>query len=139
VRHRCHGYHTLLSRETTVTPWGIHFGDYDRKTVEQEREDILAGGGYRLLNTKIITTNDRQADIDARVARLNTRVVVPLPEQLAALRAFAARNGRTWKRKLLDAWMTGRVDLEGPDAGHLRRIRNDFGPTWLASFRLPTA
>ena len=52
------------------------------------------------------------------------------PEQDQALRAFAAEHGRTWKQELRDAWM------RGSDTGALRQIRNTFGPSWLATFKL---
>jgi hypothetical protein len=53
------------------------------------------------------------------------------PEQLAALRAYAAEHGRTWKSQLNDDWMNGRA------SGPLQQIRNQFGPSWLLRFRLP--
>lgn len=52
-------------------------------------------------------------------------------DQLEALRSYAKQNGRTWKSKLWDDWMTGRAN------GELQQIRNTFGPTWLTRFRLP--
>ena len=51
-------------------------------------------------------------------------------EQLAALSAYAAENGRTWKSKLNHAWMNGQTD------SMLQQIRNQFGPSWLVRFRL---
>jgi hypothetical protein len=63
----------------------------------------------------------------------------PTEEQIEALKKFANANGRTWKSKLRQAWMSGiycdyratdRVDL-------LLQIRNSFGPTWLDRFTLP--
>ena len=56
--------------------------------------------------------------------------------QIAALQAYAGRNGRCWKSKLNHAWMTGRDEWE-PESARLRSIRNQFGPTWLFNFRLP--
>jgi hypothetical protein len=62
----------------------------------------------------------------------------PTPEQLTALRAFARFYGRTWKSRLRQCWMT--VDYrELPssiDYGHLQRLRNTLGPSWLVRFRL---
>jgi len=49
----------------------------------------------------------------------------PTAEQLAALAEYRAANGRTWKSKLIDDWMTGRC------YGELQAIRNTFGPRWL--------
>ena len=60
----------------------------------------------------------------------------PTPEQLAALEAFAARHGRTWKDKLATMWWTGR-DTNEPDGHLLRQVRNRLGPSWLVKFRLP--
>lgn len=57
------------------------------------------------------------------------------PDQLAALRAFATDNGRSWKRVLNDAWMTGNWSQDhGDNAGLLQQIRNTFGPSWLVRF-----
>jgi hypothetical protein len=56
----------------------------------------------------------------------------PSPDQLAAVAAYAARHGRTWRAALMDAWLTGR-DAQEP-AGHLlRQVRNTCGPAWLAT------
>lgn len=63
-------YHSLLVRDNAASPWGIHFGDYDREVVDAERDDIT-DGDYRRSNTKIITTDDAQAAIDAAVSALN--------------------------------------------------------------------
>jgi hypothetical protein len=58
-------YHTLVEKEGDQ--WCIAFGDYDRRTVEQEMhsQDIGFVG-------RIITTNDDQASIDAAVSALNS-------------------------------------------------------------------
>lgn len=63
-------YFSLLERLSSVSPWGVAFGDYSRDVVESEREDKLDHGvkGYCL---KIISTDGTQAAIDARVAKLN--------------------------------------------------------------------
>ena len=47
------------------------------------------------------------------------------PEQRAALVAFKAEHGRTWKATLHAGWL--RAAYPGP----LQQIRNDFGPSWL--------
>jgi hypothetical protein len=57
-------------------------------------------------------------------------------ECLSALQRFAARHGRKWKSKLLLLWETG-ADSRDVDGPLLRRVRNEFGPTWLGRFRLP--
>jgi hypothetical protein len=62
-------YYTLLTREDG-SMWTIHFGDYDREVVEQERQDMLEG--YHSPKTlRIITTGHLQRDINAAVDRLN--------------------------------------------------------------------
>jgi len=62
-------------------------------------------------------------------------------DQLKALRTFAKANGRSWKFKLNDAWMTGRYqDYNGTDDyGSLQQIRNRFGPAWLVKFSFDRA
>lgn len=59
-------------------------------------------------------------------------------EQMRALVAFAERNGRSWKSKLIALWMNGR-DYYEPQGVALHQVRNNFGPTWLMDkFRIPT-
>ena len=53
----------------------------------------------------------------------------PTTEQLEALEAYAAKNGRTWKQALMNDWMHGRT--QGP----LQQVRNTFGPSWLKRFQ----
>lgn len=63
-------------------------------------------------------------------------------DETAALLAFAARYGRFWKAKLTAVyWYNARLfsDASG-DQTHgyaLHRLRNDLGPVWLASYKLP--
>lgn len=65
-------YHTLLIRENAAAPWAIHFGDFDRETVEQEAADMRDGHeAVARKNQKVISTGAAQADIDAAVAKLN--------------------------------------------------------------------
>lgn len=59
------------------------------------------------------------------------RTFEPNDEQLAALSAYAALHGRNWKARLSDAWM--RAAVSGP----LQQLRNQGGPSWLASFEFP--
>lgn len=61
----------------------------------------------------------------------------PSLEQVAALQAYAATHGRTWKQSLLDAWMNG-ADAREPKGYLLRQLRNRFGPSWLVNYQLPT-
>ncbi|CAN7626554.1 hypothetical protein [Neorhizobium sp. LjRoot104] len=58
----------------------------------------------------------------------------PLTEQEeAALREYAARHGRSWKRILNHVWMGEAPD----DAGQiLPKLRNTHGPGWLDRYRL---
>lgn len=53
------------------------------------------------------------------------------PEQLEALTAYAAEHGRTWKDSLRTDWYYARRP------GALQQIRNEFGPTWLMTFKFP--
>ena len=57
----------------------------------------------------------------------------PSPEQLQALIAYAAANGRGWKTKLQADWAKCR------GSAALIQLRNQCGPKWLTSFRLPKA
>lgn len=57
------------------------------------------------------------------------------PQQLEALQRFAERHGRTWKCRLVGAWMNG-TDDRLPDGGLLRQVRNQLGVQWLRGFRL---
>ena len=67
-------YHTLLTRETKFDHWAVEFGAYDRDDVEAER-DAYNDEHAVPMKTKIITTSDRQADIDQRVAAVNQLTV----------------------------------------------------------------
>lgn len=55
------------------------------------------------------------------------------PSELAALRAYARKHGRTWKAALRDDWMYATAPAE------LQGLRNRLGPGWLATYRLPAA
>ena len=56
-------------------------------------------------------------------------------EQKAALRAYALRNGRFWKRRLWAAWIDG-ADAKEPEGAVLRQIRNTHGPSLLTRIGL---
>lgn len=63
-----------------------------------------------------------------------------LPDELESLRAFAAENGRSWRNELSEKyWYNARVwrDKAGKEHPVLHRLRNEFGPTWLAGFKFP--
>lgn len=63
------------------------------------------------------------------------------PDELTALQAFAAEHGRRWKSVLTDVyWYNARIWRAGPNDCYgyiLHGIRNEFGPSWLDSFKLP--
>lgn len=57
------------------------------------------------------------------------------PNELEALQEFAAAHGRGWKELLLcKYWYNARV---WNGRNELHNIRNEFGPRWLANFKLP--
>lgn len=64
-------YHTLLLNSgTTGEPlWGVEFGDYDRQCVQDELEEYRRD--YPAKALRIIATGDKQADIEAALAKLN--------------------------------------------------------------------
>jgi hypothetical protein len=60
-------YYTLLER-LPGEEWCIHFGDYDRATVEQEKADSIGHHAYQKgTKFKIIKTIDQQSSIDCAV------------------------------------------------------------------------
>ena len=58
-------------------------------------------------------------------------------DELRALLDFRRRNGRRWKRKLLDLYLFGKDDSE-PNGAALRNIRNRQGPSRVRSLTKPT-
>lgn len=60
-------YHTLISKRHGL--WVIEFGDYDKQTVVDEMCDHR--DHEPKLPMRIITTGDRQVDIDTAVKALN--------------------------------------------------------------------
>lgn len=67
-------YFLLVARADKLSPWGIEFGDYDRETVDAEREDYRdhdwAAGNLRVLRV----ADDGQHTCNDAVAGLNERV-----------------------------------------------------------------
>jgi hypothetical protein len=69
----------------------------------------------------------------------------PNIDQLAAIIRFADAHGRNWKSKLSDCWLIGYypamaiIDCDNGDDALLQQVRNQFGPSWLKSFRLTDA
>ena len=51
--------------------------------------------------------------------------------QRAAIVAFAAEHGRTWKTQLLEGW------AKATQTGPLQQSRNEFGPAWLEKLTFP--
>lgn len=74
-----------------------------------------------------------------------TKTTQPNAEQIAALKAFADHHGRRWKSILSDVfWYNARLwtGAKGDDqriGSVLHGIRNQFGPSWLQSFKFPPA
>lgn len=66
----------------------------------------------------------------SRTARCNRYLS---PAEHAALQAYAAIYGRTWKQSLRDAWMSA------SEPGILQQLRNAsyFGPAGLSAYQLP--
>lgn len=64
-------YYTLLVRDDKTSPWAIHFGDYDRECVNDERDGIVDSDEYKKSNTRIFGSADDQPAINAAVAALN--------------------------------------------------------------------
>ncbi len=62
---------------------------------------------------------------------MSARLRALTDEEVAALRAYKAREGRSWKTALWAAWMNAQP------AGLLLDLRGSHGPTWLASYRMP--
>lgn len=62
-------YYSLLGIPAGGDRYEIIFGDYDRETVEDERDDVKAGGDYARL--RIIASEDGQAGIDRAVTLLS--------------------------------------------------------------------
>lgn len=60
----------------------------------------------------------------------------PNAAQLTALNDFAKRNGRFWKQKLQALWLSGNYRSIA-DSHLLHQIRNQFGPEFLISYRVP--
>lgn len=62
----------------------------------------------------------------------------PTEEQLAALRSYAAWEGKDWKAKLRRDWTRAGSEWPGEWA-LLQQLRNRFGPKWLARFELTSS
>lgn len=59
------------------------------------------------------------------------------PEQILALKQFAARHGHRWKYKLRGMWMTAHYTPAEKSTSHLlQQIRNTLGPVGLDSIKI---
>lgn len=67
-------YFTLLTRQSATEAWSIHFGDYDREVVADEQADVKDSD--ETIKTKIISSKDDQASINAAFAKANASVGV---------------------------------------------------------------
>lgn len=74
-------------------------------------------------------TDDKGDALDT-ADRMLADLTGPTADQLAAVAAFAARHGRTWRADLATAWGTG-TDAAEPGGHLLRQVRNQHGPVWL--------
>jgi hypothetical protein len=86
-------YYTLVGQYDDnldePSQWGIIFGDYDREVVEQEKEDNKnLNSDFGAKKFKIITTSDKQADIEFAVKRLNANKLVSANEELLLSESF---------------------------------------------------
>jgi hypothetical protein len=52
--------------------WSPEFGDYDREVVEGEYDDYRSRD-FKARDLKIIATGEKQADINAGIAKLNNK------------------------------------------------------------------
>lgn len=67
-------YYILVVWNLQEKKWEMEFGDYDKKTVIQERRDFHDSGSnhdVKQKNTKVVEVDgDKQADIDAKLKEL---------------------------------------------------------------------
>lgn len=64
---------------------------------------------------------------------LTTKKDTPTQEQLAAVFAFAQKEGRTWKSALTNCWLKASYPRHQSYSHFLQQVRNQFGPRWLES------
>ena len=106
----------------------------DRVELLQEHANRIAGADPALLRG--VASVVRERVVAAAIASAKAIVDAPTQEQLDAIGRFAATHGRRWKSLLGDMWATGKDEVQ-PDAPLLRQVRNQFGPEWLVSYKLP--
>ena len=68
-------YYTLFVYEPDHQRWYNYFGDYDKQTVIDERDDMHNGwDGLLKQHMCIVKTSDDQTDIDAALDKLNGKI-----------------------------------------------------------------
>jgi hypothetical protein len=58
-------------------------------------------------------------------------------EQLQVIRDYAVKYGQSWRRVLERDWIRGDYDVSAAEAVILQKIRDQFGPAWLAQYQFP--
>jgi len=120
----------MTRKEALALVWKHTHRDYKGKLADGTKAIMTFRRGTVLVPLEGLTDEEIQHALP-REKR------TPTPAQLAALKAFAAKYGHTWRTKLNDAWLLGR-DASEPGGHLLRQLRNTLGPSWLASFKLET-
>lgn len=64
-------YFTLVELDALFGKWCVAFGDYDRETVEDERDEFVSRGIKRKRLHVFRTKSDAQTEIDVAVKKLN--------------------------------------------------------------------
>jgi hypothetical protein len=109
-------YFTLITRDAKDSPWHIYFGDYDRETVEAERQELRSASfdPIPLNRSRIIRTSAKQADITAAVAKLNSAVeaVSALAEREPAFTVETVTLPECWASALINGDVSGLSDRE---------------------------
>ena len=72
-------YHSLLIRWNDGT-FGVEFGSYDKSEVKYERDSYEPQ--YERKDLMIITTGDKQEQIQAKVDQINLEIMTDLADQL---------------------------------------------------------
>lgn len=74
-------YYVMIERDSASEPWAVQAGSYERSDILAEVQDRL-DHDVRVSNIKVLTTTDKQADIDAAIVRLNAREAARLPRRM---------------------------------------------------------
>jgi hypothetical protein len=64
-------YYTVCVRNTSKSPFGPEFGDYDKEVALEEAQNLVEEYGRK--NVRTIRTWDHQSAIDAGVKELNEK------------------------------------------------------------------